>query len=187
MSPKSSKPETIKRKKISIYLASIIVPLLILHILFPLKIWVITLIVLSGLTGASYAYRQFRAWQYRNRLIYATHCERLENLIHDIIDLAYVYDEDHTKFYSKFLETVSVNSLSRRGIINPDAMLRTSKFNQELKTMKQGDAELLALLMAGFSSREIKIIYGLKNMNSVYIKCHRLRSRMSKKMKKDFQ
>ena len=100
----------------------------------------------------------------------------------DIIDLAFIYENDHTRFYMKFLDTINVESLSKRDIITPDAMLRTSSYNRDFKEMKRKDAEFLALLAAGFSYREIKVIYNLKNLNSVYIKSHRLRGRISKTM-----
>jgi hypothetical protein len=91
--------------------------------------------------------------------------------------------DDHTKFHVKFLELVSAKSLSKRGIIDTDAFLKTSVYNRELASLKPKDAECLALLSAGFSYRELAVIYGLKNCNCAYVKCHRLRDRLSKKMK----
>lgn len=131
----------------------------------------------------SFFLRRLRAWRQKRQAIYAAHCLRLEGLLHEIIDLAFVYEENHTLFFRKFTELVNVKSLTKRGLIDPDALLRTPRYNRDFNSLKRCDAELLALLAAGFSNRELKVIFGLKNLNSVYIKNHRVRSRLSAKMR----
>jgi hypothetical protein len=140
------------------------------------------LLLLSGVVVGVIIHRVFRTWRERRQKIYDVHSVRLETLLHEIIDLAFTYEGDHVKFYLKFLETVNAKSLTKRGIIDPEALLGTSLDKSELSGMKRSDAEFLSLLSAGFSYRELTVIYGLKNLNSVYIKSHRLRGRLSKKM-----
>lgn len=111
------------------------------------------------------------------------HNERLFKLLHDLLDIAYIYGNDHKKFYAKFIEIVNVKSLSRRKIINPDAILKTSKYNHEFGEMKRSDAEFLALLSTRLSYRALTVVYKLKDRNSVYVKRHRLQERLSKRMK----
>jgi hypothetical protein len=139
--------------------------------------YIYLIIILSTLL-----YEVFRAWRHKRERIYAEEVQRLMSLLCDIIDNALVYDEKPAKFYVTFLEMISVESLRKRGIIDPDALLRTPRYNRHCKDLRREDAELWALLMAGFKPRELKVIYGLTNINSVYVKVNRLKKRLNKKM-----
>lgn len=114
--------------------------------------------------------------------VYARQMDRLVTILRDLIDQALVYDEDPGKFYRKFLETVNIESLRERGIIDPEALLRTPRFNPMYRMMTRSDVEILALSKAGFSNRELKVIYNLSNINSIYIKRHRAKTRLTKIM-----
>jgi rhodanese-related sulfurtransferase len=92
--------------------------------------------------------------------------------------MAYLYGNDPEKFYLKFLEEFNIISLRRRGIIDPDVLLKSSAYIFLYDNMKRSDAELWALRKAGFSNRGLVIIYGFKNLNSIYVKFNRLSKRV---------
>ncbi len=104
-------------------------------------------------------------------------------LIREMIDMAYVYESDTDKFYQKFREKISVESLRDRGIIEPDMLLHKPHYHRMCSELKREDAELWALLKAGFKTRELMVIYGHTNINSVYVKINRLRKRLNRKMR----
>ncbi len=108
--------------------------------------------------------------------------EQLMLLVREMIDLAYLYGSDTDKFYRKFIETINVKSLQQRGVIDPDVLLHTPKYNLMCSELKKEDAELWTLLKAGFTTRELMMVYGHTNINSVYVKVNRLRKRLDRKM-----
>ncbi len=114
---------------------------------------------------------------------YLQKIEQLVSLMREFIDLAYIYGDCPERFYGKFVEKVSVDSLRKRGIIKPETLLRKPKYHRMCNELRYKDAELWTLLMIGFTPREIMVVYGIKNINSVYVKIHRLRGRLNKKMK----
>uniref|UniRef100_S0DEN9 Uncharacterized protein n=1 Tax=termite gut metagenome TaxID=433724 RepID=S0DEN9_9ZZZZ len=81
------------------------------------------------------------------------------------------------------MEKISVASLSYRGIIDPDVLLHTVKYNQICKGFGREDAELWTLLTSGFTNRELMVIYGFTNINSICVKPYWLRSRLEKDMR----
>ncbi len=107
---------------------------------------------------------------------------QLMSLVREMIDMAYVYEGDTDTFYRKFLEKISRESLKERGIIEPESLLLTPKYNRMCSELRGDDAELWALLQAGFTTRELKMIYGHTNINSMYVKINRLKGRLSRKM-----
>lgn len=156
-----------------------ILVLMFLWIVSNFKIWIVFLVIYLGLIAAAFLREVFHAWRLHRQMLYSEQARRLMSLIRSLIDLAFVYDQDEKRFYSKFSEMINVASLRKHGIIDPDALLHTPRFNG----LRCEDAELWTLLMAGFSSRELKVIYGMTNINSVYIKRHRLRNRLDKNMR----
>ncbi len=102
-------------------------------------------------------------------------------LLREMIDMAYVYECDREKFYYKFLEKISVESLRERGIIDPEAVSRQPRYNLMCGRLKREDAELWALMEIGFTARELTIIYGHTNSGSIYVKVARLRKRLYRK------
>ncbi len=103
-------------------------------------------------------------------------------LVRDLIDTAYTYNTDPAKFYQKFLEQVNISSLRKRGITDPEVLLRTAGYIIMCKDMRGADAELWALRKAGFTNRELKVVYNLKNLNSIYVKNNRLKKRLDKRV-----
>lgn len=146
------------------------------------KVWVIFLYAYLAVMLGAFVYEMFRSWRHARERVYADEVSRLMFLLHELVDAAYVYGEDPAKFYVKFLEMISVESLRSRGIIDPDTMLRTPQYNRMCKGLDAKDAELWTLIMAGFDSRALKVIYGMSNINSVYVKRNRLKKRLSLKM-----
>ncbi len=103
--------------------------------------------------------------------------ERAFKLLRDLIDLSYQHEKNDAKFHKKFRETVGVDSLVERGIVNPDAVLERFAFDQEFGEMRRKDAEYIAL-RSRFSSRELTVIYNYRIIDSVYSKHSRVRKRV---------
>ncbi len=68
-----------------------------------------------------------------------------------------------------------------KGIIKPETLLRKPKYHRMCNELRYKDAELWTLLMIGFTPREIMVVYGIKNINSVYVKFNRLHRRLEKR------
>ncbi len=111
---------------------------------------------------------------------YLRQITRLIQLTRDTIDLAYIYNDNPEKFYSKFLEQINVSSLRERGIIDSDILLHSRLHKFIYKKLPNRDAELWVLRKTGFTARELTIIYNLNNINSIYVKLYRLNKRFDK-------
>lgn len=148
-----------------------------------LEIWLIFFYIYLAMLAAVSVRELFLYWRRRQIAKYARRSERTMTLLLELIDLAYVYDSSPDKFYAGFRECVSAESLDRRGIIDPDALLHNARFRRSCENLRREDARLLTLLREGITNRELKVIYGLKDINSVYVKISRLRGRLDKRMK----
>ncbi len=145
-----------------------------------IKIWVAIFVTYLVVIFAGFIYEIFRAWRFKQQRKYAKQTRLMVLLLRKLIDLACTYENDPEKFQRKFLEAISISALRESGIIDPSALLQIPPHKKAYSKMKRADAELWALRMAGLSMRELKIIYGLKNMNSMYVKLHRMKSRLDK-------
>jgi hypothetical protein len=133
-------------------------------------------------------YEVILAWRrHQRREEYSRQARRLLKLVREIIDMAYVDNNAPEKFYCKCLEKISASSLDARGIIDPDRLLRPTRRNLFPGNSRREDAVLLMLLRAGFTPRELKVVYGLKSIDSVYVKISRLRRRLDKRMRKELE
>ena len=180
MTPKFS--SKIKGFLLNHFLWHLLALLLVWVVSTDIQIWLLFLYAYLGIIVVVSIREVVLLWCRRRRTEYSLQAERLLLLVREMIDLAYTYENNPKKFYEKFREQVSASALEERGIIDPDTLLHTARYNRMCENLKREDAELWALLMRGFSIRELKVIYGFENINSVYTKTHRLRSRLDKRM-----
>jgi hypothetical protein len=158
--------------------------LLILWLFLNTRMWAIFVVGYIAIILIVFLYEMCCVWRYRREQIYAGEVQRLMLLVRDIADAAFVYGSDRKAFYDRVVELTGVESLRLRGIIDPDALLGRSKHNALCRSLDRGDAELFSLIIAGFDSRALKVIYRLGSINSVYVKRTRLKKRLPKEMLK---
>lgn len=128
------------------------------------------------------------------------HCERLavkENnrqkelhyqrllLLRRLIDHSYTYKYDKALFYKKFCEEINIDKLKKHHLLNTGEIIRTQNITgtplraRKLDKLSQDDYEFICLLNEGFTSRELSMIFGLSHPQSIYVKRHRIRTRLS--------
>lgn len=92
-----------------------------------------------------------------------------KTFLQKLIKLAFTFETNKDLFYEKFVATIDVEALKEYGIIEVDST------NPELTPQ---EAELYSLIEAGFTPEELCVIYKKKNLNSIYIKRHRLNKKL---------
>jgi len=175
---------TDKNKRIIKYHISVyIVGGVTICVLLTYRVVLIVLCICLALLLFFYLYKRLsniRKSKRRTRVL----TKDIQRLIHDILELEYVHSCNHAKFHAKLLDLLTVESLLEHGVVSPEKMSCTIIFNREIDDIDPKDAELLALLKAGFSTRDIKVLYALKDLNSVYTKTYRLNERLSDRQQK---
>jgi len=96
------------------------------------------------------------------------------NYIHILIDTVYVYGNNHELLSKRLKQEMSAKKLLLYGIIERK---QTEACDPELK-ISEDDRLLYQLLQEGFSLRELCIIFTLNNLNSLYVKHHRIRKKL---------
>ncbi|MCM1532993.1 MAG: hypothetical protein NC114_12100 [Ruminococcus flavefaciens] len=94
--------------------------------------------------------------------------------IHILIETVYVYGNNHELLSKRLKQEMSAKKLLLYGIIERK---RTEADDPELK-ISEDDRLLYQLLHEGFSPRELCIIFSLSNINSLYVKHHRIRKKL---------
>ena len=103
--------------------------------------------------------------------------QRRFKLIRSIIDIIHTYDFDSDLCVKKLRAIVHIDELRRQSILNLDHDMDkyTKKANGE--ELPRNDVEFICLAKAGFTPRELCVIYDLANLNSFYVKKHRVMKR----------
>lgn len=107
--------------------------------------------------------------------------DRRLQLLRYLIDLSYTYKSDKVLFYKKFVETINIHELKRWQVVDtsvPEALAQSTQLAYEESCLRTKDIDLYRLLEAGFTPRELSIIYNLNNTHSIYVKCCRLRAKL---------
>ena len=99
--------------------------------------------------------------------------ERLD-YIHILIDTVYTYGNNNELLSARLKQEMSAKKLLLYGIIERK---QTEACRPELK-IGEDDRLLYQLLQEGFSPRELCIIFSLNNLNSLYVKHHRIRKKL---------
>ena len=117
--------------------------------------------VLSGAVGfLSYRYFGLR------RL-----ADRRLNLVRRLIDHSYQHAHQPLTFLHKFNEEVGAQRLLEAKIVPMPRRAAT-------RSAKESEVFLCRLIDAGFSRREVCVIFGLKNIGSLYVKYHRIKKKL---------
>jgi len=98
---------------------------------------------------------------------------RLE-LLRRIIELAYIHEPHKDIFYNKVCELVGIAELKRRHIVDFEAYRKL----HGKSPLGKDDLEFHCLLEAGFTPKELGVIYGHSNPVSIYVKKHRIMSKL---------
>lgn len=100
--------------------------------------------------------------------------------IRKLISLAFIYGHDTDLFHKKFVEMVNIKTLKRRQIIHPMNFIPNDEFIESLKDkgLTEWEIEICCLTELGFTAQELCVIYGLKNINSIYVKRHRIKKKL---------
>lgn len=100
--------------------------------------------------------------------------------IRKLISLAFIYEHNTDLFHKKFVEMVNIKTLKRRQIINPMNIISNDEFIASLKDkgLTEWELEICYLTELGFTAQELCVIYGLKNINSIYVKRHRIKKKL---------
>jgi len=124
-------------------------------------LWCCLTVVLLGLVGVlAYEYLGLRRLADR----------RLE-LVRRLIDHSYQYAHQPLTFVHKFNEEVCVQRLLEAKIVPMPRHAAT-------RSAKESEVFLCRLIDAGFSRREVCVIFGLKNIGSLYVKYHRIKKKL---------
>lgn len=95
------------------------------------------------------------------------------------------YQNRYKIFYYRIYEMMEREMMDGEGksilceIINRYFGGIADKLQRKHPDLKKEEVELLCLLAAGFTSMELVVIYRLENIESVYVKCSRLKKRMN--------
>ena len=100
--------------------------------------------------------------------------------VRDLIQIASSFGHDKELFHKKVFEIINIDSLRERGIIQIEEALLDESSRAVLQNNRLSDREfaLCCLKQQGFSADEIKVMFGLKNIRSIYVKFSRLKKKM---------
>lgn len=92
--------------------------------------------------------------------------------IRKLLDLCYVYSESPLVFLDKFKDCVNFRQLKSYDMLDVS--------DKRLLGLKEDERLLCALFDKGFTPRELCVIFGLKKINNLYVKYHRLRKKIER-------
>ena len=92
-------------------------------------------------------------------------------ILHNMIELFYLYQSQPLKFTHKFRDEIAARHLRQMGIILPP--------RHPVRSDAEANEQFLCrLLDAGFSRKEVCAIFGLKSINCLYVKFHRIKKKL---------
>ena len=103
------------------------------------------------------------------------------SLIVGLVGLAFTYGHDLETFHKKFVEMVNVENLKRYKVIEvSEQALKDDAHGLDIDPahLNQKELEMYCLTKCGFTSREMAVIYGIKSINSIYVKKCRLKKKL---------
>lgn len=106
-------------------------------------------------------------------------------LLRRLIDYSYTYKYDKDLFYKKFCEEINIDKLKKYNLINLGEIIKEQDLSEKpikqkkIEKLSQDDYEFMCLLNEGFTSRELSVIFGLSHPQSIYVKRHRIRTRLN--------
>ncbi len=102
----------------------------------------------------------------RDRLIY----------IQTLIEMVYLYKHNPQQLLEALQTEMSIRKLCSHHILDIDLKIKSVEFEK----LKHNDQLFYQLYMSGFSTQMLCTIFGLNNLNSVYVKSHRINKHIEK-------
>jgi hypothetical protein len=99
-------------------------------------------------------------------------------LLRRLLSHAYIYNYNPEMFLRKFQEEVHISQLHYSDVICTNTEKRWIKRLNRLKydqPIKNQDILLYILLDNGFTPQELSVVFGMKNINSIYVRYSRIR------------
>lgn len=144
--------------------------------------FLITLTSILTVIYCKYRCNSFAAQEFERR-------EKLQSkrllLLRRLIDYSYTYKYDKDLFYRKFCEEINIDKLKKYNLINLGEIIKEQDLvekpikQKKIEKLSQDDYEFMCLLNEGFTSRELSVIFGLSHPQSIYVKRHRIRTRLN--------
>lgn len=91
--------------------------------------------------------------------------------IRALLDLCYTYRESPAVFLDKFKDKVNIRELKSYGLIK--------RSNDHFCCLKEDERLLCQLIDAGFTYRELCVIFNLKKTSNLYTKYHRIQQKLN--------
>lgn len=102
--------------------------------------------------------------------------------IEEWLDLLYLYNNDPVSFHTRCKELASVKRLSNYHIVN-DSLQLSGHRRHYRSNLTPAEKEFLCLMEAGFSNRALCIIFRVGKVGSIYVKHHRIRTKIANENK----
>ena len=97
-------------------------------------------------------------------------------LLRRLLRLAYVYGPNPALFLKKFQEEVSIGHLECCDVIcNYTEQRQLEAVRTNSQAVKNQDVLLCILINKGFTPQELRVMYGMTNYNSIYVRYSRIR------------
>ena len=96
--------------------------------------------------------------------------------VQEMIELVYTHGHNEARLSQLLTEAVSIDKLKQRGLIDLDyhaALLEAHGI-----FLNETELELSCLIYNGFSTHILRIIYEHSNPDSIYIRIHRVRTKI---------
>lgn len=106
----------------------------------------------------------------REAVVYRTCSAEQLRFIRSLLDLCYTYRESPLVFADKFKDKVNIRELKSYGLVE----IPPHRFEE----LKEDERILCLLWEAGFTQRELCVIFNLKKVSNLYTKYHRIRNKM---------
>ena len=92
-------------------------------------------------------------------------------LIRSLLDLCYTYRESPAVFLDKFKDKVNIRELKSYSLVD--------RPKDRFPRLKEDERLLCLLLEAGFTHRELCVVFNLKKTSNLYTKYHRIQQKRS--------
>ena len=135
---------------------------------------IVTLLLLAAGWGIYYFIRMLLEYKKCLREVRLCAANRLR-YIQDLIEVVYTYQHQPSHMQQHLRQEMTIKKLLNYHIIDN----RCERiFSPGIKSTER-DKLLYMLHKDGFSARELCILFELNNVNSVYVKCHRINKQLT--------
>lgn len=143
------------------------------------KYWALFLLLLVSLAALVFFVEYCNRLSAKERKSRAELQERRLLLFRKLVDHSYEQQGNTAVFYKKFCEEINIRNLRKYQLIDREMKVPTGSvgFGKNGKLTSE-DCEFLYLVREGFTNRELSMIFGLTNSQSVYVKRHRIKAKL---------